>query len=472
MSVKSNLRGSALAVVLALAAPVAADGANLPAERFSEAAAPSGSAAPAMAPGAPWWRIFADPVLEDLIARGLRDGVTIQEAAGRLAQARAHLVAADAARRPTVVLDASASNQSGPLINAVGGSGGLAEASARLSWELDILGRLSKSRQAARSDVRAGEALLRDARLLTAADIARTYVSLRMADEDARLLGEAAASAREALGITEGRRASGFETDLAVARAQAEVGEIESDALTVERRRHELLHALGFLVGDPGLSIAPAAAAFGAPPSIPQGIPSAVLARRPDVAAAQEALNAAQLRLGVARTAWLPNLTLTASGGFASPQLANLIAASVRSFGLDLVMALPPFDGGRRRSGVASAQAELDLAQAHYRRQVLTAFRDVDDQLSALRLLAAQQAVAGRTVEQADRALALSTSRRSNGLASQLEVLDARRTDLKDRRAAAEVRSARYLATVSLIQALGGGWDDGAAAAPAAAALD
>ena len=168
------------------------------------------------------------------------------------------------------------------------------------------------------------------------------------------------------------------------------------------------------------------------------------------------------MRLGVARTAWLPSLTLTAGGGFASPQLADLVSSSVRSLGLDLIMALPPFDGGRRKSGIAAAQADLDLAAAHYRRQVLTAFRDVDDQLSALRVLDQQAAVAGRTVEAADRALALSTSRRGNGLASQLEVLDARRADLRDRRAAAQVRGARYLATISLIQAIGGGW--GAAA--------
>ena len=274
-----------LITAFALAVPAAAPAASLPqATRFSE----EGPAASTPAPSnAAWWRAFGDPLLEDLVSRGLRDGVSVQEAAARLTQARAHLVAADAAHLPVASLAASGSDQAGPLINAIGGAGGLAQASARLSWEVDLFGRLSKSRAAARSDVRAGEALLEDARLLTAADIARTYASLRMTDEDARLLGEARDSAREVLRITEGRRHSGLETDLAVARAAAEVGEIEADALTVERRRHELMHALAFLVGDPELTLPPAAVPLDAPPAIPAGIPSAVLARRPDVAAAQ-----------------------------------------------------------------------------------------------------------------------------------------------------------------------------------------
>ena len=453
-----------LAVMLAIAAP--ALGASLPdAGHFPEA--PAHAAAAPAAP-AQWWRAFGDPILDGLVRQGLRAGVGVEEAAARLAQARGRLIAADATRRPTVSLDVNTSNQAGPLINALGAEGNLTEASARLSYELDILGRLSRSRQAARADVRAGAALLQDARLLTEADIARAYVSLRAADQEVRLLHDAADSARATLRITQGRRQSGFETDLAVSRAEAELGSIQSDALAAERRRHELEHALGFLVGDPQLTVAPAAspAAMAAPPAIPAGIPSEVLARRPDIAAAQADLNAAQLRLGVARTAWLPNLTLTASGGFASPQLGELISSSMRSFGLDLLMALPPFDGGRRKSGIAAAQAELDLARAHYRRQVLTAFRDVDDQLSALRLLDEQAAVAARTAAAADRALALSSSRRGNGLASELEVLDARRTDLKDRRAQVQVKSARYLATISLIQALGGGWDATGASPP------
>jgi multidrug efflux system outer membrane protein len=468
MTVSTRPRPVVLAALLGLALPAAAHAADLPtAERFSETAVPAADSPAALTPQ--WWRAFGDPLLEDLVARGLRDGVGMQEAAARLAQARAHLIAADGVRRPAVTLDANASNQSGPLINALGGAGGLVEASARLSYELDILGRLSKSRDAARSDVRAGEALLRDARLLTQADIARTYISLRMADQDLRLLRAAADSARETLGIVQGRRQSGFETDVAVARAEAELGAIETEALAADSRRHELQHALGFLVGDPSLAIAPAPRALDAPPVIPPGIPSTVLGRRPDVAAAKDALNAAQLRLGVARTAWLPGLSLTASGGFASPQLSDLVASSVRSLGLDLLMALPPFDGGRRKAGIASARADLDLAQAHYRRQVLTAFRDVDDQLSAIRLLTDQAEVADRTAASADRVLALSASRRANGLASQLEVLDATRSALRDRRTVARVRAARFLATINLIQAMGGGWDGYPALAPQSA---
>ena len=456
------LTGLALLVAAALAGPAGAGTtAEPPAATFREAAA-APAASPRSAFDGQWWRLFAEPLLDDLIARGRRSAVSLQEASARVAQARAHQTAADAARLPRVTFDASATDQSGPLINAAGTAGGLVQAGGRLSYELDILGRLSKARGASRADLRASEALLRQARLVVEADIARAYLSIRGLDAEIQVLQATAADAREGLGVLEGRRRSGFETDAAVSRARAELGAVESDALALQQRRAELEHGLGFLVGDPGLSIAPASQALARlPPAIPPGIPSDVLARRPDVAAAKDTLNAAQLRLKVARTAWLPSLTLTASGGYASPELGDLIRSSVRSLGLDLLMALPPFDGGRRRAGIDGAAADLDLASAAYRRQVLTAFRDVDDQLSALRILGERSEVAARTIAADDRALALSTSRRSNGLASRLEVLDARRAELRDRRQAVQVQSARYQATVSLVQALGGGWGAG-----------
>ena len=462
MSNLRPLKSLLLAAAIGGLAVTHALGAGLPEfTRFPEAAGQP--AAPAQSAAPQWWTLFGDPQLDSLVDRGLRDGVTVEEAAARLAQARAHLIAADGARRPTLALNANGSDQSGPLINAAGGSGGLVQAGARLSYELDILGRLSRARDIATRDIRAAEAQLRDARLLTEAEIARTYLSLRATDEDVRLLQQAAASGRQTLQIAEARRRSGYETDLGVARLHAEMAGVEADVTVAQRRRQDLLHALGFLVGDPGLEIASRVAAFEAPPVIPAGIPSEVLARRPDVIAAHEALAAAHIRLGAARTAWLPSLTLTAAGGAASPQLSDLLAQSVRSLGVDLLMALPPFDGGRRKSGIAAAQGDLDLATARYRRQVLTAFRDVDDQLSALRLLADQSARTSEAAASADRAYALSMSRRADGLASQLEVLDAQRIALRDRRADVQVRAARYLATVNLIQALGGSWETPAA---------
>jgi len=191
---------------------------------------------------------------------------------------------------------------------------------------------------------------------------------------------------------------------------------------------------------------------------IPAGVPSTVLVRRPDVSAAQSSMQAAQARVGVARAAWFPVFSLTANGGYAAPEIGDLFKMSTRAWGVGALLSLPIFDGGRREAGVQNANAELDIALANYREQILIAFRDVEDQLSALRLLAEQSEAQSRSVASSSRATVLSDSRYRNGLVSQLEVLDAQRSELRNRRQALQVRAAQYLATVGLIRALGGGW--------------
>jgi multidrug efflux system outer membrane protein len=214
------------------------------------------------------------------------------------------------------------------------------------------------------------------------------------------------------------------------------------------------------LVGEAASSFALPAADWGtALPVIPAGVPSTVLARRPDVSAAQASLLAAQARVGVAQAAWFPGFALTADGGFASPELGDLFKWSARAWSVGALLSLPIFDGGRRQAGVDRAQAQMDEALAGYRGQVLQAFREVEDQLAALRLLHQQGEAQGRAVESALRATVLSDTRYRAGLVSQLELLDARRSELRNRRQALQVRSAQYQATVGLIRALGGGWE-------------
>jgi multidrug efflux system outer membrane protein len=199
----------------------------------------------------------------------------------------------------------------------------------------------------------------------------------------------------------------------------------------------------------------------GLPPQVPAGIPSTVLARRPDVSAAQRAMLAAEARVGVAQKAWFPDVSLTASGGFASTNLGDVLKWSARSWGIGALLSLPVFDGGRRVAGVQSANAQWDAAAASYREQVLTAFKDVEDQLSALRLLRQQADSQAVAVDASARATVLSNARYRNGYVSQLELLDARRSELSNRREALQVRAAQYRATVGLIRALGGGWSAG-----------
>lgn len=422
-----------------------------------------------------WWRVFADPVLDDLVARAERDHPSIRIATARLAQARALARATDAGRQPQATLAAGGTRVAGPLINAAGAEGTLTNLTGSLSYEVDLFGRLARTSEAAVLDADAREALLQGTRLLVQAGVAQAYFALRAVDEERRLVRGTLAAQDDALALTERRFRAGLVAELDLERARTEQAAIAAEGLALERQRGELEHALALMIGELAGVFRLAERDWDtALPTIPPGIPATVLARRPDVAAAQRALLAGQARLGAARTAWFPNLTLTASSGFASSELGDLFRSSMRAWGLGALLALPLLDGGRREAGVRSAQAERDALVAAYREQVLVAFRDVEDQLSALRLLADQHDVQARAVAAATRARVLSESRYRSGLVSQLDELDARRTELRNRRLALQVRTARYQATVALVRALGGGWDTAAVAAtdaPAAPAL-
>ncbi|NMG31267.1 efflux transporter outer membrane subunit [Aromatoleum evansii] len=473
MTLLTHLRTQPLRTALAplLAALVLAGCATAPA--IDPAALPSAPAAfkegdgrwthafPAQvqADGA-WWKTFSDPVLDGLVERALERNNSIQIAAARLAQSRALLQAADAQRAPQIGIGADATRQGGVITPAGGGAGNLLRAGANFSWELDLFGRLAQASKAASLDAGSREALLRNARLVVQADVARSYLALRALDAERALVRETVGAYRDTLALTERRFEAGDIAELDVARVRTELAATESDALALDRRRAEVEHALAVLVGD-------AASEFGldagewntALPMIPAGVPSTVLTRRPDIDAARQSMLATQARVGVAQAAWFPDIALTGSGGFASTDLGDLFKWSARSWGIGALLSLPIFDGGRRDAGVRSANAELDAALAGYREQVLVAFKEVEDQLSSLRLLAEQGEAQGRAVTAASRATVLSDARYRNGLVSQLELLDARRSELRNRREALQVRSARYQATVGLVRALGGGWE-------------
>ena len=448
-------------------APVA--GGTVPA-RFKEAA-PSATGPHAEAqPRGAWWQAFADPTLNQLITRADQDNQTIQVAAARLAQARALVRAAQAQRMPQLELNSGASRLGGPLINAAGGGGNLFSSTADLSYEVDLFGRLAQASDAATLDAQSREALLQSTRLLVQADVARTYLALRANDAERGVLQQSISAFRDTVRLTQRRADAGYATDLDVVRARADLAATEADALGLARLRAELEHALALLVGESASMFSlPESAHAPALPAIPPGIPSSVLARRADVSAAQRSAMAAQARLGLAQKSWLPSLELTASGGFASPGLSDLFKMSMRAWGVGALLALPLFDGGRREAGLQNAQADVDALVASYRQQVLVAFKDVEDQLSGLRLLADQAEIQHRAVDYAARATELSASRYRNGSISQLELLDSRRTELRNRRQALQVDWARYQATVGLIRALGGGWDTAGALAQSAA---
>ena len=454
------MKFSLLAAALLLAGCVsvpAIDPASLPASAaaFKEAP-PVTAAAKAQEQGA-WWRVFQDPVLDGLVERAERNNNSIHVAAARLAQARALVRTTDAQRMPQVGVGGGVSRgadlTTGSRATTVGSAG------ANLSYEIDLFGRLGEATRAATLDAKSREALLASTRLLVQAEVAQAYLLIRAVDTERALVRDTVTAYRASLGLVERRHAAGDIAELDVARVRTEVAATEAEAIALDRRRAELEHALAVLVGEAASNFSLAERDWDTRlPVIPSGVPSVVLERRPDIAAAQQTMLASQARVGVAKAAWFPTFSLTADGGFASTELSDIFKWSSRAWGVGALLSLPIFDGGRRSAELERSRAELDATLAQYREQVLVAFRDVEDQLSGLKLLAQQAEAQRSAVESARRATSLSESRYRNGYVSQLELLDAQRSELRNRRAALQVKSAQHQTTVALVRALGGGW--------------
>ncbi len=452
-----------LAIGLAACAPRSSEMDHLPVTpaAFREAGPTARDAASAGVPAnGEWWLVFAAPTLNDLIRRANRNNYTIHLTAARLAEARAIQKATAAAQWPKLGISFNATRQSGTLTNAASGNGPLYVAGANFSYEVDLFGRLARESKAASLDTAAREELLRSAKLLVQADIAQTFFTLRALDAERALVRGAVASYLETARLTEGLVRSGLAPELTLIRQRADAEAVAAEVMTLDQRRAELEHALSVLVGETASTFQiPTMDESATLPNIPAGIPGAALVRRPDVGAARQAMIAADIRTGVARDSWLPTLSLTTFAGFASPALGSLFAASAASSGLGALLSLPIFDGGRYLATVGKANADLDAAAATYGQQILIAIKDVEDQLSSLRLLAEQDVVLRRATDAAARTKALVASNYKNGLASQLELLDAERNELRDRRQGLLVHAARFQATVGLVKALGGGWD-------------
>ncbi|PZO19475.1 MAG: RND transporter [Burkholderiales bacterium] len=406
-----------------------------------------------------WWKAFNDPVLDELVERAGAGNTGIQEAAARLAQARALMRGAQADHAPQIGVGAAADRGAGSTSAGGSAPATLLQTGLSLSYEPDLFGRLARAQDAAGLDAQSREALLQSTRLLVQAEVAQTYLALRATDTERALIQDTATAYADTLHLTQRRFDAGDVAELDVIRIETELAATEAEVFALDRARAELEHALAVLLGEPVSSFALTPdATLRTLPVIPAGVPATVLARRPDVAAAQASLLAAQARVGVAQAAWFPSVSLTGSAGYASPELGDLFKWSARAWGVGALLSMPLFDGGRREAGVQGSQAQFDAAAAQYRGQVLNALREVEDQLSALRLLQQQSLAQGRAVGAAQRASAISETRYRNGLVSQLELLDARRNELLNRRQAQRVQAAQQQATVRLVRAIGGGW--------------
>ena len=436
--------------------------------RFHDPGPPvDGSAARQPAQGR-WWQLFQDPALDRLIDQADRHSPTLQQAQARARQAQALLAGAVAQGRPLLSLDGGVSRQGGPVLannRADRGEGTALNLGLNLAWEVDLLGRQALLRDAARLDQQASQSQVDATRLLVQAQVAQAYLSLRGLDDEARLLQDAHDSLQATLAVQDSRLRAGLVAARDVARLRVERNTLAAEQLDLARRRGLLLNGLVLLAGTHAADVdLPDGRLPALLPQVPAGLPSAMLARRADIAASQQTLQAVALQRQAADDAWLPALQLTATGGQVSSQLAGFLAAAGRGWGLLALLGVPLLDGGRQDAARAKAAADLELAAAQHREQVLVALREVEDQLTSLRLLARQAQLASDTAELAAQAHALVMASQQRGLASQLEVLDAQRTWLRERRAVVQLATARALATLALVRALGGGWDNPASA--------
>jgi multidrug efflux system outer membrane protein len=419
-------------------------------------------------PRGEWWRAFNDEPLDALILEASANNQSLTVAAARVKQARAIAGIAEADRIPQVGIDAGAQRaRLSPLEAQAAPGAPVAPAnsySARLSasYEVDLFGRVSANVAAARGDAGAVEATYRSVLLSLQADVAQTWFRLRALDAELATVEQTVRLREESVRVTGRRFELGDIGEFDLARAKTELSTARAEAIGLQRRRATAEHALAVLLGKPAsLFTAPARPLLdtAALPLIPAGLPSTLLERRPDIASAQRTMEAANARIGVARAAMFPALSIGANGGGVAGTVADVFKWSSRSWLLGAALSMPLIDGGRNRSNVVRSEAALEEAVGSYRQSVLTAFAEVEDNLAGLRILAGQGAEIEQALVSARRSADLAQKLYDAGRSGYLELLDAQRNLAAVERSAVQLRGDRAVTTVALIRALGGGWD-------------
>lgn len=420
-----------------------------------------------------WWKVYGDDRLNRLQQQLLVGSPDLAGALARHEQARAVASSVEASRTPSVGVGLNGQrlrqSERRPL-RVLGPSSpdhynsGTAELD--VSYELDLWGRVRARVAAGDAELRASDADLAGARLMLQAQLSDTWLTLIAVDADLALLRAMLTEHEKALVLTTARRQAGIASGLDQERAQGLVETTRSQLSQAQARRSQLENAVAVLVGaHPSLFRLPSSTDLPAMPTIPAGVPSDLLRRRPDIRAAQERVLAASASVGVARTAFFPTLTLGAQGGFQTNDFARFLESPNLFWAIGPSVAATLFDGGLRKAERSRAQAALDEAGARYRSVVLAAFQQVEDQLSSIEQLdrAARQEHAAAA--SAARALSMALSRYSAGAASYLDVVAAQTAELQARRSELELLSRQRRASVQLIKALGGSWSEPAVAA-------
>src|SRR6516164_2025472 len=465
----SVLKGAGAVVIVVSACTVGPDyqrpDAPVPAQ-YKEAGWKVGEPLDAIDRGA-WWSIYKDPLLDDLEKQIDISNQNLKAAEAAFQQADWIVAQARAGFFPTGVLNASAqrSRTGGGSSSSTGaGRSGFTTSSfstsGSASWVPDLWGKIRRTVEGDVASAQASAGDLASARLSAQGTLASDYLQLRMADELKRLLDAVASFYTESLRITGNQYRAGTTDQSAVAQAEAQLESTRAQAIAVGVTRAQLEHAIAVLIGKPPaeFSIPPTEAKI-AVPVIPAEMPSALLERRPDIAASERLMAAANAQIGVAVAAFFPNITLTADSGTSALTLNRLLSTTSRfwAFGSNLVQTI--FDAGARAAQVEEARAVFDQDVANYRQIVLTAFQQVEDQLAALRILAQQADVQDKAVAAAFEAARILNNQYLAGTVAFTSVIVADQTALANAEAAVNIRQSRLVASAALIQALGGGWD-------------
>ncbi len=411
-----------------------------------------------------WWEIFGDPALNRLEEQVSVSNQNIKQAEANFRAAEAAARVARSALFPLVTgsMPINGSQVSSRLSQFVHTPApvGTYEIPINASYTADLWGSIHRAVTASAIGAQVSEAQLESARLVYQADLALYYFQLHGLDADEVLLRQTLDSYSEYLVLTRNRFRGGVASDADVAQAETQLYTTQSALVDLGVQRAQLEHAIAMLIGKPPAQFSlPHAPIQVGPPSIPVGVPSELLERRPDIAQAERQAAAANLQIGIAKAAFFPALTLSAEAGVESTSFVNWITWPSRFWAVGPQFAQILFDAGRRNAQVVEAQASYDATAANYRQTVLTAFQQVEDNLAALRVLQNEAGTLDRAVSSAQRALTVSTAQYKAGTVSYLQVITSQTIALQDERSAVDLRTRRMTASVLLIEALGGGWN-------------
>jgi multidrug efflux system outer membrane protein len=413
-----------------------------------------------------WWRVFHDPELARLETQADAANQDIKMAMARVEEADAAARYARSFLFPTISLGASVSRtREAQNRSNNGNTNGTAttyndfQLPAFLSYEIDAWGRVRHSIEAAKAADQATAADVRFVRLAVEANVAMDYYSLRELDAERRVLDTTVQDMQKAVDLTANRFRGGLSSELEVKQAETLLNQTQAQAQALEVQRAQLEHAIAVLEGKAASEFSiPSNPLHGLPPAVPSGLPSELLARRPDIAEAERFLAASNAEIGVAKTVAMPHLSLTGVAGFESTSMASLFSWQNGIASLAASAVAPLFTGGRTKAGVDQAWAVYRQSLAQYQKTVLTAYQEVEDQLAALRILAGEAQSTADGVTNAQQAETITLNRYRTGLVSYLDVIYAQTALLANERTATQIDGERMVATVVFIKSLGGGW--------------